>query len=774
MNFKTLLQIINEDSRERNDSFRTTGEAVAKERATANAGDNKAKDAARKREERSRQIPRDRKSKAELLKDIVIVKTKSGRVQIIFKDSFNKEQHEDLTKSGSITFEEAKKIAGDPNFEQTRASKLLLGNMKEKPKKEEKKEKAQEKEQEDRPRRLSKKEMFTAMTQMSAEQLASLPPEAREEYFKAQRNPPTNKEYDNNTFEGLSIQFGISPISSLPFNQQVLNAILFLSKLKVGAGQQEMQTFATMNPASTDFTKRAYLQASKILSQIGDQCLSNLISATESGNKQMYSEGSVDMKCGDYRFKIEAGGEFSVSTDKLNQSNKLFKGILANSINSALMDPKIMESDPGVKKMLSSINQSKSKVSNILISNEALPIILQNEKYVQQLQNTPVVLGDGTESGTILDAEGNLNPAASLENLNNIVQKASKSIFKKDMDTGKSAVGNYIASSILRSYLRGDGLKDPKEQPNHLVTANGVFALSDDYIQEISKNAVLNVKASETPLDGDNISNFKEKSVEQLKKWRSIVEAKEEKKEKTPSLKELMIDINTINPMEIASNYLQSTMDFDFDASLIPGFKPDDLNAVEYNYVRIGNKVTKIPVTRADKLSNQLLGETYLFLNTVLVESLSNNFVLSSLVKVNLLTSQEADILEQANMLTESDSNPLKDALDKVIERATAVPFKISLLEQILEEYKRDYKMEYRNYHGKPKQKKERAARTRARELMIKKGRAKRGDGKDIDHKKPLRSGGSNGINNLRKREKSDNRSDNGHHKGEKQSKDWK
>jgi hypothetical protein len=215
-------------------------------------------------------------------------------------------------------------------------------------------------------------------------------------------------------------------------------------------------------------------------------------------------------------------------------------------------------------------------------------------------------------------------------------------------------------------------------------------------------------------------------------------------------------------------------MDFSFDASLIPGFKPDDLNAVEYNYVRIGKKVTKIPVARADKLSNQLLGETYLFLNSTLVESLSNNFVLSSLVKVNLLTSYEADILEQATMLTESDTNPLKEMLDKVIERATAVPFKISLLEQILEEYKRDYKMEYRNYHGKPKQKKERAARTRARELMIKKGRAKRGDGKDIDHKKPLRSGGSNGINNLRKREKSDNRSDNGHHKGEKQSKDWK
>jgi hypothetical protein len=83
----------------------------------------------------------------------------------------------------------------------------------------------------------------------------------------------------------------------------------------------------------------------------------------------------------------------------------------------------------------------------------------------------------------------------------------------------------------------------------------------------------------------------------------------------------------------------------------------------------------------------------------------------------------------------------------------------------------KDYKKEYKNYHGKPKQKKERAARTAARELMIKKGRAKRGDGKDIDHKKPLRHGGSKGINNLRVRDKSSNRSDNGHKKGETQKK---
>ena len=92
----------------------------------------------------------------------------------------------------------------------------------------------------------------------------------------------------------------------------------------------------------------------------------------------------------------------------------------------------------------------------------------------------------------------------------------------------------------------------------------------------------------------------------------------------------------------------------------------------------------------------------------------------------------------------------------------------------VIEEYKRDYKQEYRNYHGKEKQRKERSARTVARELLKKKGLVKKGDGKDVDHKKPLRDGGSKGLNNLRVRDKSENRSDNGHHKGEKQDKDWK
>jgi 5-methylcytosine-specific restriction endonuclease McrA len=74
----------------------------------------------------------------------------------------------------------------------------------------------------------------------------------------------------------------------------------------------------------------------------------------------------------------------------------------------------------------------------------------------------------------------------------------------------------------------------------------------------------------------------------------------------------------------------------------------------------------------------------------------------------------------------------------------------------------RNYKKEYDSYHSKPEQKKKRAKRNAARKQAERTGKVKKGDGKDIDHKKPLRSGGSNSKKNLRVRSKSDNRADNG------------
>ena len=78
--------------------------------------------------------------------------------------------------------------------------------------------------------------------------------------------------------------------------------------------------------------------------------------------------------------------------------------------------------------------------------------------------------------------------------------------------------------------------------------------------------------------------------------------------------------------------------------------------------------------------------------------------------------------------------------------------------------YKRDYKREYQLNGASSKDKKERAARNKA-------SRAKGAGPTDVDHKKPLRAGGSTALSNTRKRSVSSNRSDNGHKPGERQKK---
>jgi hypothetical protein len=56
----------------------------------------------------------------------------------------------------------------------------------------------------------------------------------------------------------------------------------------------------------------------------------------------------------------------------------------------------------------------------------------------------------------------------------------------------------------------------------------------------------------------------------------------------------------------------------------------------------------------------------------------------------------------------------------------------------------RDYKREYKLYGGTEQQKKNRAMRNAARAKMMKAGKARKGDGKDVAHVVALDKGGSN------------------------------
>jgi hypothetical protein len=69
----------------------------------------------------------------------------------------------------------------------------------------------------------------------------------------------------------------------------------------------------------------------------------------------------------------------------------------------------------------------------------------------------------------------------------------------------------------------------------------------------------------------------------------------------------------------------------------------------------------------------------------------------------------------------------------------------------------RNYRQEYDRYQGTAAQKKRRAGRNKARRLMVAKGKAKKGDGKDVAHKdnNPLNSV----AKNIRMESKKSNRS---------------
>jgi hypothetical protein len=71
----------------------------------------------------------------------------------------------------------------------------------------------------------------------------------------------------------------------------------------------------------------------------------------------------------------------------------------------------------------------------------------------------------------------------------------------------------------------------------------------------------------------------------------------------------------------------------------------------------------------------------------------------------------------------------------------------------------RNYKQEYANYDGTEAVKKKRAQRNKARRMLEREGVVHKGDGKDVDHKKPLSKGGTTVMSNLKAKPASANRS---------------
>ena len=72
---------------------------------------------------------------------------------------------------------------------------------------------------------------------------------------------------------------------------------------------------------------------------------------------------------------------------------------------------------------------------------------------------------------------------------------------------------------------------------------------------------------------------------------------------------------------------------------------------------------------------------------------------------------------------------------------------------------RRDYKKEVAKYTSKPEVVKKRVEQNKARRMAEKEGLVKKGDGKEVDHRKPLSKGGTTTKSNLRVVPAKENRS---------------
>jgi hypothetical protein len=202
----------------------------------------------------------------------------------------------------------------------------------------------------------------------------------------------------------------------------------------------------------------------------------------------------------------------------------------------------------------------------------------------------------------------------------------------------------------------------------------------------------------------------------------------------------LLMEYSDMEPSMLTSNALDLT-------------EYVNLPARAYNTITIdGNRVVTIPVHDYERFEQnpqevELMNEEpYEFINDFLLENAEDQDVLDFILSSGLVSPE--------TITKNSEEVNLADLLHEMWEASMLNP---ELFENFLTEAKaRDYKKEYREYHGTAEQKANRSKRVLARRKMMKKGRVRKGDGKDVDHEDGNPQ--NNSDNNLRVLDKSTNR----------------
>jgi len=294
---------------------------------------------------------------------------------------------------------------------------------------------------------------------------------------------------------------------------------------------------------------------------------------------------------------------------------------------------------------------------------------------------------------------------AKLSVFNQTIKTYSEQI-KTDVNTfKKSMFMENLKNMLTRYFLVGINQIDPRNNATHLLTDNGLFLLNDELIGSYSKKADLKIKLKTVLKSSYGRKEKGSKLSKSIEKNRTIVEQ----------------IIDQMQPVLTPDQILVSTQ------QLI-----QNLNATFYSMV---------------------------------MENFDVEFSMS-INPGNLISSKEKEKNEY-NIITIKDKEyrvPVKmdkgDMSTQTIKEEFETLFSLEEKRRLVIEKLTGYEKEYSK-----KTSHHRSNRNKARRAAEKKFGAAAVKGKDVDHKdgNPM----NNSPSNLRLRSKGDNRSDNGHHKGE-------
>ncbi len=359
-----------------------------------------------------------------------------------------------------------------------------------------------------------------------------------------------------------------------------------------------------------------------------------------------------------------------------------------------------------------------------IFSEYAEQLIVSNEYLTLMVQE----LSTSIQQSKDLD-ENSINEQ--IENI--ILNELKEKMFLKNSEFEK-----LLKILLTRHHLYGSNIIDPRSNATHLLTDTGLFEISEGLLEVLSKNASLQIKLKNKFKSTVGRRDSKSTIPKNIEKYKTIVEQVKEKMGKKKNQEQLLQSIP-----EIILNSILTLVDFEFDLTINPGEKITATKRKndQYNTIVIKDKQIKIPVNfdRGDMMTNTIKEDINYASDILLENKLINELMAMKIKKSNNMNNVPKEVM----MLIASIINDTKCArMESIVEK--------------LEGHEKHYSKKT-SHHRSNRNKARRAAEEKWGKAAIK--------GKDVDHKdgNPM----NNSPSNLRLRNPSDNRADNGHHKGE-------